>query len=308
MPAPKNFALIGAAGFVAPRHLKAIRAVNGNLLAAVDPHDSVGVLDHYFPEARFFTEIERFDRFLEKMRRRGDQERVHYLSVCSPNYLHDAHVRLGLRLNADVICEKPLVISPWNLDALADLERETGRRIHTVMQLRLHPELIAAKRALEASPPGRRVDVCLTYVTPRGPWYQTSWKGAPEKSGGLAMNIGVHFFDALLWLFGRLEKSVVHVASATKMSGMLELDRAHVRWLLSIEGTGRAVRSLRYDQREIDFSTGFEDLHSRVYEQIVAGKGFGVADAKPSIDLVHLIRHANAEAPASADLHPFLAR
>ncbi len=311
----KSFALIGAAGYIAPRHLRAIRDTGNRLVAAVDPHDSVGVLDQFFPEARFFAEIERFDRHLEKLRRGSADGRVEYLSICSPNYLHDAHVRLGLRVHADIICEKPLVINPWNLDQLAQLEQEYGRRVRTVLQLREHASVRALKERLDAEPPGERKDVCLTYVTPRGRWYEASWKGSVDKSGGVAMNIGVHFFDMLTWLFGPVEGSAVHLAQPEKMAGALQLERATVTWYLSLDAAdlppdhphegNRAFRSITVDGQEIDFSEGFTDLHTRVYEEILAGRGFGIEDARPSIALVHDIRHADPEPPAEP-AHPFL--
>ncbi len=310
-----NFALIGAAGYVAPRHLQAIRESGNTLIAAADPNDSVGILDRYFPEARFFTEIERFDRFLEKVRRRSDAERVHYVSICSPNYLHDAHVRLALRVRSHVICEKPLVISPWNLDQLAELESEYGCRIYNVLQLRLHPTLIDLKRALEGLPDRRRANVCLTYITRRGPWYHGSWKGSAEKSGGLGMNIGIHFFDLLLWLFGPVSRSEVHIATPQKLSGALELKWADVLWYLSIDGKDlppgflekgqAAFRSITVDGEEIDFSEGFTDLHTLVYRDVLGGGGFGIEDARPSIDLVHRIRYSPV-IPAGSDIHPML--
>src|SRR4051812_37459628 len=232
-----NFALVGAAGFIAPAHLKAIADSGNTLVAALDPHDSVGVIDRYFPEASFFTEVERFDRFLEKRRRLAEPERVHYLSICSPNYLHDAHVRLALRVGAHAICEKPLVISPWNLDQLAALEQEYGRRVFTVLQLRLLPQLQKLKAALSTAPPASRADVELTYITSRGRWYNVSWKGVAEKSGGLALNIGVHFFDLLIWLYGKPLDSKVFLAKPDKMSGVFELERANVRWYLSVDSS-----------------------------------------------------------------------
>jgi UDP-N-acetyl-2-amino-2-deoxyglucuronate dehydrogenase len=311
-----NFALIGVAGFVAPRHLDAIQRTGNTLLAAVDPNDSVGILDRYFPQTRFFPEIERFDRFLEKMRRRSAEERIHYLTVCSPNYLHDAHVRLGLRVHAHVICEKPLVISPWNLDQLGELEREYGSRVFTVLQLRLHPALIEFRRHL-AETGGRRVRVELTYVTRRGPWYLASWKGSPEKSGGLAMNIGIHFFDLLVWLFGGVRKNEVHLATPLKLAGALELEHADVSWFLSIdvrdlasgsvERGQAAYRSITVDGREIDFSEGFRDLHLNVYEDILRGGGFGIEDARTSIELVHRIRTSPIVRPG-LEPHPMLER
>jgi UDP-N-acetyl-2-amino-2-deoxyglucuronate dehydrogenase len=297
----KNFALIGAAGYIAPRHLKAIHDTKNRLVAAMDPNDSVGVLDRYFPEARFFTEIERFDRFIEKLRREKSSEQVEYLSICSPNYLHDAHVRLGLRVHADVICEKPLTISPWNIDALAELEQEYGTRVYTVLQLRLLPALRELKQRVErGGSTSKRAQVSLSYVTRRGPWYQVSWKGDAQKSGGVAMNIGIHFFDLLLWLFGNTQRSEVHLHTATKMAGMLELERADVTWFLSIDETDLPVgyvskgepafRSLTLDGTELEFSSGFTDLHTEVYRDIMNGGGYGLAEAKPAVELVHGLR------------------
>jgi len=302
-----NFAITGVAGFVAPRHLAAIRDTGHALVAALDPHDSVGVLDAYFPEAAFFTEPERFDRHLEKLRRGPEAERVHALSVCAPNHLHDAHVRLALRVGADAICEKPLVLNPWNLDALADLETEYGRRVWTVLQLRVHPALEALRQRLAAG--DRRHSVRLTYVTTRGRWYRYSWKGDPERSGGVATNIGIHFFDLLLWLFGGVRQSEVHVAEPERMSGALELDRADVQWFLSIlpgdlpAGAPPTFRQVVVDGEEVEFSGGFGDLHTRVYERTLAGEGLGIADARPSIELVHALRTARPVAPR-AEAHP----
>ena len=312
----KNFALIGAAGYIAPRHMKAIHDTGNRLVAAVDPKDSVGVLDRHFPEARFFTEIERFDRFVEKQRREHTSDQVDYVSVCSPNYLHDAQVRLGLRVRADVICEKPLTITPWNIDALADLEHEYGKRVYTVLQLRLLPALRALKAQLEAQPPSHRPQVVLSYVTRRGPWYQVSWKGDPQKSGGVAMNIGVHFFDLLLWLFGACRRTEVHLSTETKMAGLIELERADVTWFLSIDAADLppgyddrgepAYRSLTMDGAELEFSSGFTELHTQVYRDILQGGGYGLHEARPAVELVHGIRGLRVD-PRSGLRHPALA-
>lgn len=311
-----NFGLIGAAGYIAPRHMQAIADTGNQLVAATDPHDCVGGLDRFFPNARFFTEIERFDRFLEKRRRGPQEDQIHYVSVCSPNYLHDAHVRLALRVKAHAICEKPLVISPWNLDALEDLEAEHGCRVYNVLQLRLIPSLLELKAALQASSNGGRADICLSYITRRGKWYDVSWKGAQDKSGGVALNIGIHFFDLLMWLFGNVEQSKVHLKSARKMAGALELERARVRWFLSTDADdlpdavrasgGYAHRSMTCDGQEIEFSGGFTDLHTRVYEEILAGRGTGIADARPAIELVHSINQSDIE-PTLHGAHPAVA-
>jgi UDP-N-acetyl-2-amino-2-deoxyglucuronate dehydrogenase len=305
--------MTGVGGFVAPRHLRAISETGNRLVAAVDPNDSVGVLDRYAPTARFFTEIERFDRHLEKLRRGPEEGRVHYLSVCSPNYLHDAHIRMALRGGADVICEKPVVINPWNLDALQQLEAETGRTISTVLQLRLHPQLVELKQGLDAGRPGR-FDVELTYVTSRGPWYFVSWKGNPERSGGLATNIGIHLFDLLLWLFGDVERSDVHLREDGRTAGVIECARARIRWFLSVQpedlpfspepGVRTTLRSITVDGAPVEFTEGFTDLHTRVYEEVLAGRGFGLDVARPSIELAHRIRHAPVT--ASGELHPVL--
>ena len=309
--------MTGVAGFVAPRHLKAIKDTGNRLVAAVDPHDAVGVLDKYAFDVRFFTEIERFDRHLEKLRRGPASERVDYVSVCSPNYLHDAHIRLALRVGAHVICEKPLVINPWNLDALQDLERETGRRVSTVLQLRLHPQLMALREKLRSTSSTDLHEVCLTYVTARGSWYDVSWKGSDERSGGLVTNIGIHFFDLLIWLFGAAVACEVHVRDARRIGGFLQLERARVRWFLSADsadlpfapepGVKTTFRSITVDGHEVEFSDGFTDLHTRVYEEILAGGGFGIDDARPSIELVHRIRSTPVDAsPAPDTLHPWL--
>ena len=309
-----RFALLGAAGYVAPRHMKAIHDTGNTLLAACDPYDGVGILDRYFPDCRFFTEVERFDRHLEKLRRAGDP--VEYVGICSPNYLHDAHCRLAMRVGANAICEKPLVISPWNLDQLLQIEQEHGRRIYTVLQLRLH-EAVKRLKAKLGDGDGERVDVELTYVTRRGPWYHQSWKGSPEKSGTLAMNIGIHFFDLLLWLFGSVQESSVHVCEAQRLAGVLELENARVRWFLSVDvndlpdgwlASGKhAYRALVMGDDAFDFSTGFDNLHTRVYEDMIAGNGFGIEDARASIELVHQIRVAELSS-ADERAHPIVRR
>jgi UDP-N-acetyl-2-amino-2-deoxyglucuronate dehydrogenase len=305
------------AGFVAPRHLRAIKDTGNRLAAATDPHDSAGILDQYSLDARFFPEIERFDRHLEKLRRGPSENRVHYVSVCSPNYLHDAHVRLALRLGSTAICEKPLVINPWNLDQLQLLEAESGARVYTVLQLRLHPAVVELKRQLDAQPPGAWHQVLLTYITGRGPWYHMAWKGSVERSGGLGTNIGVHLFDLLVWLFGEVEAFLVHLSEPRRMGGTLVLRRANVRWFLSVDpddlplppqpGGRLTHRSLTVDGSEVEMSDGFGDLHTRVYEETLAGKGFGIEAARPSIELAHRIRTA-AVTPATADAHPLLLR
>lgn len=314
----KNFAITGVAGFVAPRHLQAIHDTGNRLVAAADPHDAAGILDRFFPDTRFFTEIERFDRFLEKRRRGPEPDRVHYVSICSPNYLHDAHIRMALRAGAHAICEKPLVINPWNLDALEAIEAETGRRAYTVLQLRMHPALAALRERLAEGRETLPAEVELTYVTRRGNWYDISWKGSEEKSGGVAMNIGIHFFDLLLWLFGPVRSSQVHLAERRRMSGTLQLEKAQVSWYLSVDGadlppgyldSGRsAFRSLILNGREVEFSDGFADLHTRVYESTLTGGGFGIADARPSIDLVYAIRTATPTPAPRGGGHRLLRR
>jgi UDP-N-acetyl-2-amino-2-deoxyglucuronate dehydrogenase len=298
---PKNFAITGVAGYIAPRHLKAIHDTGNRLVAAVDPHDAAGLLDRYWFDVRFFTEIERFDRHLEKLKRGPEPGRVDYLTICSPNYLHDAHIRLALRTGANAICEKPLVINPWNLDALEELEHETSRRVNTVLQLRVHPALLALRESLRATPASRRRNVKLAYVTSRGLWYDVSWKGSPDHSGGLVTNIGIHFFDLLLWLFGPVQGTEVHLRNLRKARGILELRDADVEWFLSTDaadlpfapepGKKTTFRSITIDGDEVEFSEGFTDLHTRVYEEVLAGRGFGICDARPSIELAYRIRH-----------------
>lgn len=294
----KNFALIGAAGFVAPRHMRAIKETGNNLVAALDKHDNVGVLDSYFPNADFFTEFERFDRHLDKLKRKG--QNVDYVSICSPNYLHDSHIRFALKHGADAICEKPLVLNPWNVDALEEIENETGQKIYTILQLRLHPAMIALKKQIEDGPKNKIYNVDLRYITSRGNWYQISWKGEQAKSGGIATNIGIHFFDMLLWIFGAVRSIHVKNHKLDHAEGYLELERAQVNWFLSINeehlppsqrsAGKRTFRSLKMDGLELEFSEGFTDLHTLSYVEILGGKGFGIKDARPSIQLVHQLR------------------
>ncbi len=310
----KNFALIGAAGYIAPRHMRAIQDTGNNLIAALDPSDSVGQLDQFGYDVAFFTEFERFDRYAEKLRRAKSDNKIDYVSICSPNYLHDAHIRFALRIGADAICEKPIVINPWNVDALAELERESGNRVYTVLQLRTHPNIIALREKIKNATPEKKYDIDLTYITSRGRWYFTSWKGDVYKSGGIATNIGVHFFDMLLWIFGDLRRQEVHLSTPDKMSGYLELEKANVRWFLSVDHHDlpevalnkkqSTYRSITYDGKEIDFSGGFTDLHTAVYQDILTGRGYGMMDARPAIDLVYQLRHAEVQ-PQSAYLHPF---
>ena len=307
---PQRFALTGAAGFIAPRHMCAIHETGNRLVAALDPNDSVGVIDGYFPEAHFFTEFERFDRHIDKLRRSG--EAVDYVSICSPNYLHDAQVRFALRSNAHAICEKPLVLNPWNIDALSEIEKESDRRIYCILQLRLHPSIQGLKAKIAATPRNEIVDVELTYITSRGNWYFSSWKGANEKSGGIATNIGIHFFDMLTWLFGAQKESVVHLSRPDVVSGLLKLERARVRWFLSINADHlpaaarqvgkRTFRSILIEGEELEFSEGFTDLHTESYRNILSGGGFGVEDARPSIEMVREIREATPVGKG-ADLH-----
>ena len=296
----KNFAIIGVGGYIAPRHLRAIKDTGNNLIAAIDPKDSVGILDQFGFDISFFTEIERFDRHIEKLRRGPEEDRVHYISVCSPNYLHDAHCRLAIRVGAEVICEKPLVINPWNLDGLEEIEEKTGRKVYTVLQLRVHPALLELRKALKEDTSEKQHDVVLTYITSRGIWYHVSWKGQQEKSGGVATNIGIHFFDLLLWLFGPAGDVKLYHADDKRMSGYIELENARVRWFLSVDAgdlpqaalaAGKTTyRSITVDGEEVEFSGGFTDLHTRVYEETLAGRGFGIQDARPSIELTHRIR------------------
>jgi len=294
----KNFALIGAGGYIAPRHMKAIKDTGNNLIAALDKNDSVGILDSYFPEADFFTEFERFDRHLEKLKRQGIK--IDFVSVCSPNYLHDAHIRFGLRIGANVICEKPVVLNPWNIDALEEIEKETGNQVFTILQLRLHPAIIALKEKIDAAPPGKKHKVALQYITSRGHWYHTSWKGDITKSGGIATNIGVHFFDMLMWIFGDVQENNVLQHTKNTASGNLQLEKASVDWMLSIDANTlppeviaagkRTYRTLIIDGDAFEFSEGFTELHTKSYMDIISGRGFPLIETRKAIDLVHKIR------------------
>lgn len=310
----KNFTLLGAAGYIAPRHMQAIKDTGNTLVAALDKHDNVGIIDSHFPEAYFFTEFERFDRFVSKLKR--EETDIDYVSICSPNYLHDAHIRFGLRIGADVICEKPLVLNPWNLDALRVEEEISGKSVNTILQLRLHPHMIALKRRVDAAPPDKVFDVEVTYITSRGNWYYASWKSQNEKSGGIATNIGIHFFDALTWIFGGVRENEVHLHTHDRAAGYLELERARVRWFLSINydtipqavkvAGARTFRSFMVDGQEIEFSDGFRDLHTKSYEAILNGNGFGLDDAAEAVKITYDIR--NTKPTGFADnSHPLVA-
>lgn len=313
----KNFAIIGAAGYIAPRHMNAIKETGNSLVAALDPSDSVGIIDSHFPEANFFTEFERFDRHIDKLRRANSGKQVNYVSICSPNYLHDSHMRFALRAGADAICEKPLVLNPWNIDGLLEIEKDTERKVNTILQLRLHPAIIALKEKVQKGMADHKYDVDLTYITSRGRWYLQSWKGDERKSGGIATNIGVHFYDMLHFIFGELQENVVHLRSDTKSAGYLEYERARVRWFLSIdiedvpvalrEKGQRTYRSITCDKEEIEFSGGFTDLHVRSYEEILAGRGFGLEDNRAAVETVSHIRNEPIKNP-SGEYHPFLKR
>ena len=313
----KRFALIGAAGFVAPRHMAAIKKTGNDLVVAFDPKDSVGVIDSYFPDADFFIEFERFDRHVDKLRRKGLDSQVHFVSICSPNYLHDSHVRFALRSGAHAICEKPLVLNPWNIDGLQEIERESGRKVNTILQLRLHPEIIALRERVAGEQNGHKHDVELTYITSRGHWYRTSWKGDEDKSGGIATNIGIHFFDMLYFLFGLPQQNTVHLSTPEHAAGYLEFERARVHWFLSISAADlpervaaagqRTYRSITVDGAEIEFSGGFTDLHTRSYEEILAGRGFGLGDSRVAVEVAAAIRTATP-AGLVGDHHPMLHR
>jgi UDP-N-acetyl-2-amino-2-deoxyglucuronate dehydrogenase len=309
----RNFAVIGVAGYIAVRHVRAIRETGNNLVAALDKFDSVGFIDTYFPDADFFTEFERFDRHIAMLHRKGI--RVHYVSICSPNYLHDSHIRFALRNGAEAICEKPLVLNPWNIDGLKDYENETGKKVWNILQLRLHPSILELQKMVSEGPAGKIYDIDLSYITSRGNWYHYSWKGEPEKSGGIATNIGVHFFDMLTWIFGSVRLNIVHLMKKDKAAGYLELEQARVRWYLSIDFNDipgnvkkngqRTYRSIQVDGKEIEFSGGFTDLHTMSYERIMDGKGFGLEAARESIQTVYTIRNAEPVG-LKGDYHPLL--
>lgn len=314
----KRFAIIGVGGYIAQRHLKAIKETGNHLVAALDVNDSVGILDRFFPDVSFFTEFERFDRFIEKLRRQGDENKVDFVTICSPNYLHDAHIRFALRVGANAICEKPLVLNPWNLDALKEMENESKRTVNTILQLRVHPALVALRESLQSAaivPRSSKHDVVLTYITSRGPWYLNSWKGNYEKSGGVATNIGIHFFDLLIWLFGSVQNNDVNYSDSVKTGGCINLEHANVKWFLSIDRNDlpesatecglTTFRSITVDGKEIEFSEGFTDLHTVVYQKTMEGNGFGLDDARPAIALAHDIRHAK-QSGISSESHPFL--
>jgi UDP-N-acetyl-2-amino-2-deoxyglucuronate dehydrogenase len=313
-----KFALIGASGYIAPRHMKAIKESGNDLVAALDPNDSVGVIDSFFPNAYFFTEFERFDRHIDKMRRKDKTSGIDYVSICSPNYLHDSHVRFALRSNSDVICEKPLVLNPWNIDGLIDIEKDTGRKIHTILQLRLHPEIIALKEKVQQSKKDKKYEVELTYITSRGRWYLQSWKGDEKKSGGVPTNIGVHFYDMLHFVFGNVQENTIHLRSETKSAGYLEYEHARVKWFLSVDGNDlpddvikngkRTYRIITVNGEEIEFSGGFEELHNQSYLEIQAGRGFGVEENRIAIETVADIRTKALSSTTGADYHPFITK
>lgn len=294
----KNFALIGAAGYIAPRHMKAIKDTGNDLVAAFDPYDGVGIMDSHFPNADFFTEFERFDRHVDKLRRQGNP--IDFISICSPNYLHDAHIRFALKSGCNVICEKPLVLNPWNLDAIAEIEQETGKRVYSILQLRLHPSIIALKEKIQNGPKDKVYDINLNYITSRGKWYHRSWKGVLEKSGGIATNIGVHFFDMLSWIFGEVQDNQVTSINSETAKGKLKLKQANVNWSLSIDYNEipeqvrlqgkRTYRTLTIEGEEIEFSDGFTELHTKSYEEILKGNGFGVMENKTAIEIVSKMR------------------
>jgi UDP-N-acetyl-2-amino-2-deoxyglucuronate dehydrogenase len=309
-----RFALIGAAGYIAPRHMKAIKETGNDLVAALDRNDSVGVIDSYFPDARFFTEFERFDRHIEKQRRQNGNK-IDFISICSPNYLHDSHIRFALRIGANAICEKPVVLNPWNVEALQEIEREQGKKTSVILQLRHHPSIMALKQKVDSEPANGKYDIELTYITSRGRWYLVSWKGDAEKSGGIATNIGIHFFDMLNWIFGPVQYNIVHMEQPTKAAGFLEFQKARVRWFLSIDrddlptppekGKPATFRSIKMNGEEFQFSEGFTDLHTRSYEEILAGRGYSLEDAKAAVDIASNIRRSRSVG-LQGDYHPML--
>lgn len=311
----KKFALIGAAGYVAPRHMKAIKETGNELIAAYDPNDSVGIIDSYFPEANFFTEFERFDRHIDKLNRKGTK--IDYVSICSPNYLHDAHVRFALKSGAHAICEKPLVLNPWNIDGLEEIESAYDTNVNNILQLRVHPALIELKNKIDNEQKGKKYEIDLTYITSRGKWYFRSWKGDESKSGGIATNIGIHFFDMLIWIFGRVQANYVHALSFDKAGGYIELENAKVRWFLSVDANTlpddivarkqRTYRSITVDGEEIEFSGGFTDLHTLSYQEIIEDRGFGLKEVRPSIETVHTIRNSKINLNAGK-VHPFIGK
>lgn len=308
----KNFALVGSAGYIAPRHMSAIKDVGGHLIASYDPKDSVGIIDSYFPNSYFFTEFERFDRFIDKCQRKSNF--IDIISICSPNYLHDSHIRFALRSGTDVICEKPLVLNPWNIEPLIQYEKDFGKKVNTILQLRLHPSIIELKKKIDDYENSQIYDVDLTYITSRGNWYLQSWKGDEKKSGGIATNIGIHFFDMLHHLFGSLKQNIVTHRDITKASGYLEYQKARVRWYLSIDHsdipihireTGvRTYRSIKLNGKDFEFSSGFSDLHKKSYLEILKNKGFGLEDNRAAIETVSEIR--TSEIRSISDYHPFL--
>jgi len=312
----KNFALIGASGYIAPRHMKAITETGNKLVAALDPYDGIGIMDSHFPQASFFTEFERFDRFVDKYHRENEKK-IDYMAITTPNYLHDAHIRFALKSGCDAICEKPLVLNPHNIDQLKIIEQETGKKVNNILQLRLHPSIIALKEKVTKElnvNPNKIYDIDLTYLTSRGKWYFVSWKGDESKSGGIASNIGVHFYDMLCWIFGDVEENIVHLKTADANAGGFKLKHANVRWFLSVnydyipedvKSAGQTTfRSITVDGDEIEFSGGFKDLHTRSYEEILAGNGFGLDEAYGSIRTVSSIRNQDAIG-LKGEYHPF---
>ena len=310
----KNFALIGAAGYIAVRHMQAVKETGNNLIAVLDKFDSIGIIDSYFPDADFFTEFERFDRHIDKLRH-NENKRIDYVSICTPNYLHDSHIRFALKQHADAICEKPMVLNPWNVDALGEVEKETGQKINNILQLRLHPNIIKLKEEVEKSPEDKIYDIDLTYLTSRGKWYFISWKGDIQKAGGVATNIGVHFFDMLTWIFGEVKENIVHISEESKAAGFLKLKKANVRWFLSVDYQNvpvdlkakgqRIYRSITVDGKEIEFSGGFTDLHTLSYQEILKGNGFGIEDVRATVQAVYDIRNASPVG-LKGDYHPLL--